>query len=87
MNKTVVAHYGSSNFPDGATIPFFIHEDGDYRRIGEGTFDKKNALITTTLDPETEEGKLLLERIYKYNIRDISITTDAHLSNNGQNED
>lgn len=83
--RTVVAHYGGKNFPDGATVPFYIHEDGDYRRIGEGTFDRKNALLITTLDPETDNGKLLLDRIFRNNIKNLLLET--HVSNNGQNED
>lgn len=83
--QTVVAHYGGRNFPDGATIPFFIHVDGEHKKIGEGRFDHKNSFIEVQLDPETEEGKLLLATIYKSNILEVSI--DTHPKNNGENHD
>ena len=83
--QQVVAHYGGRDFPDGATIPFFVNIDGKHVKVGEGTFDHKNALITAQVDPETEEGKLLLAGIFKNNIRGMSI--DSHATNNGQNED
>lgn len=85
MKQKVVAHYGGRDFPDGATVPFFVNIGGEHKKIGEGKFDHKNSFIEVEVDPETEEGKLLLAGIFKNNIRGMSI--DGHDTNNGQNED
>lgn len=83
--QKVVAHYGGREFTDGATIPFFVNIDGEHKKIGEGKFDHKNSFVEVEVDPETEEGKLLLAGIFKNNIRSMSI--DNRIRNNGENED
>lgn len=83
--KQVVAHYGGKDFPDGATIPFYVFLDGEYKKVGEGVFDRKNSFITAQVDPETDDGRRLLENIFKSDIS--GVITKYHAINDGQNED
>lgn len=77
-----MAHYAGKELADGVATPFFVEIDGEYKKVGEGKFDKKNSFIEVEVDTETEEGKLLLSNIYKNNIRSMT-----HEQNYGENHD
>lgn len=84
--QQVVFYNKTRGFPENANISLCALKDGQWVKLGEGTYDKKNSTITTHLDPETPDGKLLLQEIYRNNLRGMSIV-GSHIVNHGENHD
>lgn len=84
--RQVVFYNKTRGFPEGANISLCALREGQWTKLGEGIYDKKNSTITTQIDTATDDGKLLLQEIYRNNLRGMSIT-GSHIENTGENSD
>lgn len=83
MQKYVIHQRHNKNFKDGQVIPVFVQGAADqWIKVGEGVYDKKNALLEVTVDSEVQKLEIVAKSLDKFHAGEVS-----YITNEGENYD